>query len=118
MKILRYNLDNLVRQVGIHDVDKLVKEMYKYPGDSYILKPYNLHRELKYMKCSGTHLINYIVLASYRDYYRWYRYGDNTLDAALCPLSDNEIAINPYINRYGKNIHFLLEPSPTGPSGK
>lgn len=117
-QITRFNLDTLIRHHGRNDIETITRMLPGFSGDSYILNYYKLEAQSKKLKCSGDHLLNYIALASFRSYYNYVTHGDNTLDAALCPLSDNEVIINPFINRYENRIHFLLEPSPTEPFGK
>lgn len=112
MRISRFNLDKLIRDCGKYDIIKIVRNLPYYTGDSYILNYHTLLKCSENTKHKGGYLIDYLVLASFRDYYDYITYGDNSLDARLCPLSDEKIAINPYINRYGKNIIFTLEPSP------
>lgn len=108
--ITRFNLDYLLANYGKRDVTVMIRRLPEMPGSSYILNYDKLLAESKKLKCSGTHLINYIVLASFRDYRRYILDGVNTLPAVLCPLSKEDINNNPYIERHGKELKFLLEP--------
>lgn len=114
-KVIKFDLTNLMRNYGRRDIEIIVHRLPQYLGDSYILNYKKLVAQSKRLKCLEVHLLNYVVLASFRSFYNYKTQGDNTLDAALCPLSDKEVINNPFINRYGGKIHFLLEPSPTGP---
>jgi len=106
--IVKFDLDKLLRSKGTKDIEVIVRGMLLYPGDSYVLEYNRLLRKSRNLKCDGTHLLNYIVLASYRSYFDLLK-GDSTLDAMLCPMSNKDIIENPFLNRYGNRIHFMLE---------
>lgn len=110
--MLRFDLKKILQEYGKRDIEVIVDHLPDYTGDSYLLNYSRLHRESKQLKCEGVHLINYIVLASFRDFYMYKSTGNNTLHADLCPLTENEIIKNPFIEKYGQEIKFLLEPGP------
>lgn len=112
MQVTRFDLNQLVRHYGSKDIRSIVKHIEEFRGPSYILDLWNLKAQVKKPKCTGYHLLNYIVLASFRSYESFLNSGDNTLLVDFCPLTKQDIVNNPYINRYGNKIHFLLEPDP------
>lgn len=112
IKVTKFNLQQLLQNHGKKDIGTTVKHLPDIKGDSFILDFETLLKETRKTKCKGSHLLNYIVLASFRDYYLYQLNGSNTLNRELCILTDKEVVENPYLERYGNNIQFKLEPSP------
>jgi len=110
--VVRFSLAELIRHKGKGNIYSIVSSLPKYPGSSYILNYSRLLKEAKGLKYASVDLVNYIVLASFRDYYRYTEFRDSSLDLSLSPLTGLQVLENPLLDIREKRIIFLLENRP------
>lgn len=79
-----------------------------YNGSSFILNPYSLFYYKK-VKFSKAQMVDYIYLASYRNYINYYMLGETFLPREQSPFELNRVKNNPLFILTHDNIKLKLE---------
>jgi hypothetical protein len=85
----------------------LINNLPKYPGQSYLLNYIGLRDN--YRLYIEKDVINYIVLAAYRDYKYSVQFDDYSLDWKTISFSEKQIDINKLLWHKDGKIFFLFE---------
>jgi hypothetical protein len=107
-KPLRFNIERSIRSIRGHiTARELVHTLPKTTGSSFLMDYDSLFRTV--FQHNETDVINYIVLASKRDYRYAMTTGDYSLDANFCHLPRKELDRNKLLTYKNQRIYFLYE---------
>ena len=87
----------------------IIDNLPKYPGLSFLINYHDL--KLNYKFYNKTDVVDYIIMASYRDYNYAVAYDDYTIDWDLVPLTKDKIKSNKLIWSNNGKIFFMYEES-------
>ena len=104
MKIF-FNIDIALQNVK--SVSRLVLDLPLYKGQSFLLN-YGKLKAL-YWKYNETDVINYIIIASLRDYKHCVTYNDFSVERDLVPLDNAQLKINELLWQNNSRIYLKFE---------
>lgn len=92
-------------------ITQIVSNILKYPGQSFLINYTSLLQ--KYRNYDSTDIMNYIILASYRDYYYAITNNDFSLDWNMIPMTKRQLDLNKLIWYKNGRIFFRFEEEST-----
>lgn len=93
------------------NVTQIIRNILKYPGNSFLINYTDLAKQ--YRKYKSIDVLNYIIMASYRDYRRALNTKDYSLDWNHVSLSKKQLDLNKLIWHKNGRIFFRFEEEST-----
>lgn len=104
--LIKFNIDKVLFNYN-NSVKRFIELIPKYPGQSFLLDYSELYKN--YKSYNQIDIINYVILAAYRDYKYCSSHDDYTLPLDMSPISLKQLDLNRLIWYKDNKIFFVYE---------